>query len=301
MRRARITYRNAYHHVMNRGYDGNPIFKERNNKEDFLDLLKQYSEKLKIKIFAYCLMHNHYHIILENCSGRMSDLLKQLNGNFGRLYRERHGGKGYVFQGRFKSILIQDESYLFLSIVYVLSNPVRAGMVNNFLEYEWSSASAYFNKKSNNEIVDKDYVEDLFKNQNNLIRLVNRSDETPLPVIGTKLGKILGQESFVEEAIMKFDRRNKTKSLERKRMNDIYFDPVDKIVMEIEKQYETKVNQIDTTTYSGKKIRGELLLHLRDRGGLKYTEIVKMDLFSDLKLHSLGKLYSRARMKNKKK
>ena len=77
MRRARLTYKGAYHHVMNRGYDGNPIFKGRKDKEDFLSLLKLYSEKLNIRIFAYCLMDNHYHLILENSSGRMSDFLKK--------------------------------------------------------------------------------------------------------------------------------------------------------------------------------------------------------------------------------
>ena len=145
------------------------------------------------------------------------------------------------------------------------------------------------------------YVEELFKNKNNLIRLVNRSDESPLPVIGTKLGKILGHESYIKEAIKKFERRKKSVSLERKRVNDIYFEPVGKIVMEIERKHKTKIDQIDTTTYLGKRIRGELLLHLRDKGGLKYNEIIKMDLFSDLKLHSLGKLYNRARMKYNKK
>lgn len=300
MRRVRITFEGAYHHVMNRGYNGNPIFKERNNKYDFLDFLKLYSEKLEIKLFAYCLMDNHYHLILENCSGRMSDFIKQLNGNFGRLYRRRHGGKGYVFQGRYKSILIQDDSHLFLAIAYLLNNPVRAGMVKKFFQYEWSSASAYYNKRSSNDIVDRIFVENLFGDRNSLIRLVNHSGKESLPVIGTRLGKILGEKSFVEAAIKKFDRRINTESLERKRTNDVYFDPVDKIIMEIEKKYMIKLEQLDRTTYSGKKIRGELLMHLRDKGGLKYSEIIIMDLFSDLKLHSLGKLYKRARAKDGK-
>ena len=301
MRRARVTYRGAYHHVMNRGYDGNPIFKERKDKEDFLSLLKLYSEKLNIRIFAYCLMANHYHLILENSSGRMSDFLKQLNGNFGGLYRTEHGGKGYVFQGRFKSMLIQDDSYLLLSIAYILNNPVRAGLVSNFREYEWSSASHYFNKNKTLDIVNRSYVEDLFQNQNNLINMVNSSNLESLPVIETRVGKIIGGEGFISEAKKNFDRRNNRESMEGKRINDLYFEPVEKIFMEFEKKYKINVETIDTTNHFGKRLRGELLFNLRDRGGLKYNEIKTMDLFSDMKLHSLGQLYKRTKLRLRNK
>jgi len=297
MRRARVTYQGAYHHVMNRGYDGKPIFKEIRDKENFLTFLKTYSEKLNIRIFSYCIMTNHYHLILENSSGRMSDFLRQLNGNFGSSYRAEHGGRGYVFQGRSISTLIQDDSYLLSSIAYGLHNPVRAGLVKDFLKYEWSSASHYFNKNKNPDIVDILYVEDLFGSQSNLIDMVNKSDIKLLPVIGTKVGKVIGNKDFISIAMENFDRRNDSESMEGKRINDFHFDPVEKIYMEFEKKHNIKIEKIDTTTYSGKRFRGEILFNLRDKSGLKYTEIKKIDLFSDLKLHSLGQLYKNAKLK----
>ncbi len=286
---------------MNRGYDGKPIFKERKDKEKFLSLLGLYSQELKIRIFAYCLMDNHYHLILENSSGRMSDFLKQLNGNFGSLYRSEHGGKGYVFQGRFKSMLIQDDTYLLLSIAYVLNNPVRAGILSNFHEYEWSSASYYYNKYNDCEIIDRSYVEDLFRDENNLINMVNSSNLESLPVIETRVGKIIGGKGYISEAKNKFDRRNNRESMEGKRIDDLYFEPVKKIYMEFEKKYKINIENIDTTTHFGKRLRGELLFNLRERGGLKYTEIIKMDLFSDLKLHSIGQLYKRTKLRLREK
>jgi REP element-mobilizing transposase RayT len=297
MRRARVTYQGAYHHVMNRGYDGKPILKDIIDKENFLTLLKTYSEKLNIRIFSYCIMTNHYHLILENSSGRMSDFLRQLNGNFGSSYRVKHGGKGYVFQGRAISTLIQGDSYLLSAIAYGLNNPVRAGLVENFLEYKWSSASSYFNKNENPDIVDILYVEDLFGNKNNLLDAVNKSNIESLPVIRTRIGKVTGNKAFIPVAMEKFDRRNDIESTEGKRINDFHFEPVEKIFMEFEKKHKIKIEKIDTTTYSGKKLRGELLFNLRDKGGLQYTEIIKMDLFSDLKLHSLGQLYKNAKLK----
>ncbi len=89
--------------------------------------------------------------------------------------------------------------------------------------------------------------------------------------------------------------------MERKRIDDLYFEPIEKIYMEFEKMYDIKVENIDTTTHSGKKLRGELLFNLRDRGGLTYKEIIKIDLFGDMKLHSLGQLYKRTKLRLSKK
>ena len=69
MKRIRITYPGAYHHVMNRGYDGNEIFVGDRYKSQFLDYLEHASHKMKIRLFAYCVMDNHYHLVLENASG----------------------------------------------------------------------------------------------------------------------------------------------------------------------------------------------------------------------------------------
>ena len=88
--------------------------------------------------------------------------------------------------------------------------------------------------------------------------------------------------------------------MRRKRVNDLYFEPVEKIYMEFEKKYEIKIENIDTTTYSGSKLRGGFLFNLRNKGGLKYAEIVTIDLFSDIKLHSLGQLYKRTKLRLKK-
>src|SRR4030042_1581932 len=124
MRRARITYEGAFHHVMNRGIEGLAIFSEDYLKEKFIEFLSDKQEKLKIHLFAYCVMDNHYHLVLENTGGRMGNFMKQLNGQFGTFYRKQVKGRGYVFQNRFKSILIQDTTYLQMAVAYVLRNPV---------------------------------------------------------------------------------------------------------------------------------------------------------------------------------
>jgi len=79
---------------MNRGYDGNAIFSGTVTKSHFLDYIEDAVTKMKMRIFAYCIMDNHYHMVLENTSGKMSDFMKLLNGNFGMYYRKKFGGQG---------------------------------------------------------------------------------------------------------------------------------------------------------------------------------------------------------------
>ena len=88
MRRERIIYPGAYHHVMNCGYGRNEIFFSNQDKSQFLNYLEGASNQMMIRLFAFCVMDSHYHLILENSSGRMSDFLKLLNGQYGMYYRK---------------------------------------------------------------------------------------------------------------------------------------------------------------------------------------------------------------------
>lgn len=100
MRLPRRTYDGAFHHAMNRGYEGRPIFRSAADKKFFLALLERIQPLTKIRILAYCVLDNHYHLVIQNAFGRMSDFFKQLNGQYAVYYRKRHGGRGYVFQDR---------------------------------------------------------------------------------------------------------------------------------------------------------------------------------------------------------
>jgi REP element-mobilizing transposase RayT len=284
---------------MNRGYEGRAIFSKQREKELFLELLSKCSRLLKIEVLAYCLMDNHYHLVLQNNSGRMSDFFKQLNGQFGTLYRKFNGGKGYVFEDRFKSMLIQDDAYLLMVIAYVLNNPVRAGLVRHFSHYTWSSGDLYFSKKCVDYVVNS-VVEELFGNKENLTGFVESVDLKELPTVKTEMGTIIGGEEFMNNAIKKFNRRSGKESTERKRVDDKYFESADKVFFEFENKHDIDPDQIDTKTHDGKKLRAELLVNLRDRAGLKYSEIIKFELFSDVKINSLGVVYQRAKNKWKK-
>jgi len=123
-----------------------------------------------------------------------------------------------------------------------------------------------------------------------------------LPIRETRYGEYLGTAQFLEQAVEKFDRRKNLYGDEMKRVNDRFFEPVEKIIWEFERKIDYPIEDIDIKRHEGKRLRGELLVRLKDLGGLTYEEINKIPPFNNLKQNSLGKIYmdSKERLKSKK-
>ncbi|MEA1912755.1 MAG: transposase [candidate division WOR-3 bacterium] len=294
MRTSRVTYKGAYHHVMNRGIEGKNIFLDNKSKEYFLKLLKEKRKILKVRILAYCVMDNHYHLVLQNSSGRLSDFMRQLNGQYGINYRKKNGGRGHVFQDRYKSTLIQEDPYLSMAVVYVLLNPVRAGIIKNPYEYRWSSIGEYF-KENRDKIVDNKYVEHIFQSKEVFEELLGEWSGKELPIKKTRYGEIIGREDFEQDAIKKFDRRKGKGYSRRMRKEDYIFESPEEVIEKFEQEKGIKITGIRVDTFEGKNLRSELMVRLKDIAGLKYKEIMKYSPFRPLKYSSLGKLYKRAK------
>ena len=307
MRHARLTWPGALHHVMNRGLNGENIFEGDDFKSAYLAFLGEESQRYKIRIFSFTIMTNHFHIILENATGKLSEFMKALNGKYAKFYRKEIGGRGYVFHDRFKSTLIQDESYLRTAILYTILNPVRAKIVELAEQYKWSSLQFYFNESAEKEynFLDKTFVEELFGSGAHLLSVLGTGKDLKLEEKNCKFGRVMGSEEFIKEAKEKYDRRMPNQVDLNKRFEDRYFQPAEKVLMEFKSIIGKNINEIDTHTYEGKRQRGELLVYLKDLAGLKYYEIVELEygLFTDVSLNSLSKLYGNAkkRMQIKRK
>lgn len=293
MRRARVTYKEAYHHVMNRGIGGEKIFPDASHKKYFMKLLKELIKKFKIDLYAYCIMDNHYHLVIKVNQNNLSAFMKELNGTYGLYYRRRNGGKGYVFQSRFKSTLIENDSYLIMAIVYTILNSVRAGIVNHAVDYEWSSAKYYFSEEKS-DLVCSGKVEEMFGSKEEMETVCASWNRNELPVYETRVGSILGTGSFQEEAVAQFNRRKEKikSSLRIKRDREL---AGEKMISDFEKKRKLKLKEIDFTKHAGKRIRGELLVFLRDVGCLTYKEISGMEFFTNLQMSSLGRIYKNSK------
>ncbi len=296
MRRARFNYVGSLHHVMNRGMNGENIFPDDDAKQQFLTILGDRSNHFKIRLIAYCIMDNHYHLILQNTSGKLSDFMRELNGNYGAYYRFHIGGKGYVFQSRYKSTLIEDEKYLRVAIVYVLLNPVRKQLVKIPAHYPWTSLALYFQDKTSH-IVDIRYAEDLFETKDDLLQHLADCSISELPIIKTRMGYLLGERSNIEPALLKSDRRKKDGETHKMRTVDYSYEKPDMVIRNFEESIGKKVDTIDTHTREGKALRIELLIQLKDLSGLNFSKIIRYPLFKDLKYTSLSQLYKRYKLK----
>lgn len=266
-------------------------------KSKFIELMNEKIKIYRISVFAYCIMDNHYHIILENSSGRLSDCMRDLGSKYGFFYRGENGGRGYVFQDRFDSTLIQNEEYLLTAIPYIMRNPVKANLVDRFDKYFWSSGSLYFSGKES--FIDSEFVEDLFSSKDNFYKSMQSEQEPDYKILQTKFGQLFGDDSFIKEAEKKYDRRKSESVRNKKRSDDQYFEPIEKIIYEFEKKHEIKLDKIDTCSINGKRLRGEFLVLLKELSGLKYIEIKEFDLFSDMSFSSLGSLYFHTKKRNK--
>lgn len=144
----RIVFPGAFYHVTSRGNNKNEIFKDDHDREDFLKILYQVNTRYNWLCHAYCLMNNHYHLLIETPDGNLSIGMRQLNGVFTQLFNKRHGTVGHLFQGRFKGILVQKDSHLLEVSRYIVLNPVRAKLIKNPNQWKWSSYAATAGQRS---------------------------------------------------------------------------------------------------------------------------------------------------------
>ncbi len=139
-RGARLTLDNASYHIMVRGNQKQVTFIEETDFLKYLELLKHYKKKYKFKLYGYCLMPNHIHLIIDIEKGSdVAKIMQGLNQTYTIWFNEKYKKVGHLWQGRYKSMLIQKNKYMLECIEYVEFNPIRANISKSPFEYRWSS------------------------------------------------------------------------------------------------------------------------------------------------------------------
>ena len=135
----------GYHHIVNRGVNRTNIFSKPSDKDKFLSILYKACKIYEVTLHDYCLMDNHYHILIENSKTNLSLFMRQVNSNYAIYYNKTAKRTGHLWQGRYSSWYITKEDYLYQTIRYIEQNPIKAKMVNSIKKYPYTLASLLLN------------------------------------------------------------------------------------------------------------------------------------------------------------
>jgi REP element-mobilizing transposase RayT len=191
---------------MARGNAKAPIFLDATDCGRFLEILREVALRFSVVIYAYCLMPNHYHLVIQTRDGNLSVAIQYLNSVYSQWWNRRHGRCGHVLQGRFKAQLIQNERYLVAACRYVLKNPVRAGLADDPGAWQWSSYSASLHPDRAPDFLDTTLVHQFLSDQREAPCGTARTDGAGAgqvePAVGPAVrgnAMFIGSMDFIEE------------------------------------------------------------------------------------------------------
>jgi len=161
-KKKRVWYPGAMYHIMSRGNRKKELFKTRTDYEYYLYILKQIKNDYPFSLSSYCLMRNHVHLQIKTSEIEIWKIMRQINLYYAKYFNKKYDFVGHVFQGRYKSRLIQDAYYDIGLSRYIHLNPVEAKIVSKPEKYNWSSYNTYINKQGN-DLIDKANILSYFK------------------------------------------------------------------------------------------------------------------------------------------
>jgi len=163
-RQLRIEYPNAYYHVTARGNERKEIFKSDRDRQKFLEYLESAVIRYSAVIHSWCLMRNHYHLLIETPVGNLSQVMQHINGAYTNYFNSKRKRTGHLFQGRYKAILVDAAQYALELSRYIHLNPVRVGLVSTPDDYRWSSFQEYTGKRVAETWLKRDFILGFFAN-----------------------------------------------------------------------------------------------------------------------------------------
>ena len=214
---ARVVAHGLPHHIIQRGNRRQQVFFHEGDYREYLRLLATYSQRFNVDILAYCLMPNHVHLIaIPREDGELAKAIGETHRNYTRFINFRENWRGYLWQGRFSSYVL-DERYLLAATRYVLLNPVRAKLAENPWDYRWSSANHHL-RVNISSLVNDNYLQELIKNWKDVLAAPLDGEDVNLIQLHERTGRPLGDSSFIEGLESSLHRDIKKKRAGRKKI-----------------------------------------------------------------------------------
>ncbi|SHP76559.1 Transposase and inactivated derivatives [Mycobacteroides abscessus subsp. abscessus] len=161
-RKSRKKSRNGVYHIILRGINKQIIFEEDEDKRRFLDTLGRFKKQCNIKLYGYCLMDNHVHLLVKEVEVTVSEFIKRICSSYVYWYNMKYERCGHLFQDRFKSEVVETRAYFFTVLRYIHQTPLKAGIADNVLDSKWTSIGEYLYQST---IVDTKFVLSLFSEE----------------------------------------------------------------------------------------------------------------------------------------
>jgi REP element-mobilizing transposase RayT len=278
VRPLRLSFENTFYHITTRGNRGEKIFYSPQDKEVFLKRLKEMLVKYTMTCHAYCLMEHHYHLFIKTTKPNLSQGIHYLNSAYANWFRNKHQIIGPLFQGRFKSILVDADNYALMLSIYIHLNPLRAGIVRQLEDYPWSSYLDYLNLRKSPitdpsfvlNLIDSNTLKAIKKYRNYLIENQDMKD----PIRESYHRIALGSITFIEKIKEKIDQEGRRREIPSTRTLSKY--DMDTIILKM-----TQVLHLEKKAIFDKK-RGNLYRPLA---------LYLIKRFTPLSLSEIGKLF----------
>lgn len=276
----RISFDNAVYHITARGNRKEKIFYSNDDKRIFLQKMDQTSLKYSFICYAYCLMDNHYHLFIKTPSGNISQGMHYLNASYANYFTAKYKINGPLFQGRYKSLLVDEDNYALTLSTYIHLNPIRAGIAKNLDEYTWSSLLDYLGKRKKElKKLDTQFI--LTQLHNNLSqsrviykRYLLENLTMDFPAKDIYRGIALGDETFIEKIESKIKAVGEKREIQTTKYRDSHSS--EEIIQ--------KVSQAFNLT------KGEVLK--KQRGNLyRQITLYLVKRYSSLSLKEIGKIF----------
>ena len=199
----RIEYQGAVYHITSRGNARQDIFLDDKDHAKFLEIVSDVVERYNWVCYAYCLMTNHYHLLIETPDANLVRGMHQLNGVYTQAFNRRHDRMGHVLQGRYKAILVEKESHLLELARYIVLNPVRAKLTHHPRDWRWSSYRATVGEEESPRFLTTDWILSQFnQDHDRAVREYRKFVKEGRGIHvweGLRGGVILGTDGFVEK------------------------------------------------------------------------------------------------------
>ncbi len=290
----RIQYNGAFYHITARGNDRKKIFFSKGDYEKFKEYLGNALEKYEYVLHCYMLMTNHYHLLIETPNGNLSKIMHYLNGSYTNYINRRKRKNGHLFQGRYKAILIDKDSFLLELSRYIHLNPVRANMVQKPEDYVQSSYRWYIGKNRGNSLVYKDLILKMISRTGSASKRykefvesgINENIENPSKDLFAS--SILGSKDFVKEALsrLKDGILEKKEISYRKDLDSAY--TVDRVINYVADHFKISNDEIIQDRGEYRKIA---IYIIKKKTSLTNRQVG--ELFGGLSYSAVAKVYER--------